>query len=90
MGCLLEFFLVDGVDYCYVWEFIDGLDDFVFVRLNVILLEMIIYMVYVVILEGELIVEEVLVEVILLNLQFLLIFVIFCLNDLIIIYLDEG
>lgn len=58
MGCLLIFYLMDSVEYCYVWEFVDGLDYFVFVMFNVMFFEMIIYIVYVIILKGELIVEE--------------------------------
>ena len=89
-GCLPESLPVDGVDYCYAWEPIDGLDDPASARPNATPSETTTYMVYVATSEGELIVEEVLVEVISSNLQLSPIPAILCPNDLITIYPDEG
>jgi len=57
-GCLPDPHPVDGVEYCYAWEPVDGLDDPAAVMPSASPTETTAYTVYVTSSEGELIVEE--------------------------------
>jgi hypothetical protein len=57
-GCLPDPHPVDGVEYCYAWEPVDGLDDPTAVMPSAPPTETTAYTVYVTSSEGELIVEE--------------------------------